>query len=100
MLTFVQLVILVVAISGLALFAFLWSERHARHRYAQWRCSNCGETFGRQEPNYWSKLSDPAPKGRTDSQGPILKCSKCTREFLYGHGGELEATLEHVDIGR
>ena len=98
--TFVQLVILVVAISGLVALAFLWQKRYARHRYEQWSCPSCGETFGRQEPDYWAKLSDPAPKGPTDCQGPILKCSKCKREFLYRRSGELEATVEHLDADR
>ena len=81
--------ILVVGLSGLTMLIVMWAERRAWHRYEQWKCPHCGKIFGKQEPQWWARRTNPAPKFGGGNQGPVLRCNFCNRGFRFSRGGKI-----------
>ena len=87
---FVLWLVLVVLVSSLVLFAIVWAERHTWRRYEQWKCPNCGESYGHQEPRaWWVVWIHAAREAGGVNRGPILTCGTCNREFRYTRNGEV-----------
>ena len=66
------------------ILGFRFSERRKRKRQESWKCPQCGGAFGPQKTDrYWMRKSSLQP-----SNGPIMSCPACSRDFKLDKNGE------------